>query len=237
MIALTLLLLQAAEVESWGALLYEVEMARLAEEDVAAEVKAGADEKTLRAFREVKDFEPRRRRIRELAKALDVEPTLERVRERLAAAKKGHAAALDKDVAARVLWIERQIRELYEPLVKLNAQGFAAVKGYQKGQADDADQARWKVWAQRAFLPRNEETRKIVAAGVALVDGEGLSEPFLDFLLHQHSWALRHARWEAEKGEYDWGSRTNWPVAFSMECEKTYQALLDRRARLVAEGK
>ena len=237
MIALTLLLLQAPDLERWGALLYDVEMARLAEEDVAAEVKGGADEKALRAFRGEKDVEPRRRRIQELAKALGVEPTPALVRERFAAAKKAHAAGMEKDPAARIRWIERQIAELYEPLVKLNAQGFAAVKGYQKGQADDVDQARWKVWAERAFLPRNEETRRIVAAGVALVEGDGLSEPFLDFLAHQHSWALRHARWQAEKGDYDWGSRTNWPAAFSMECEKTYQALLDRRARLVAEGK
>jgi hypothetical protein len=237
MIALTLLLLQATDLERSGALLYEVEMARLAEEDVAAEVKAGADEKALRAFRQEKDVEPRRGRIRELAKALEVEPTPDLVRERFAAAKKAHAAGLEKDPAARLRWIERQIAELYEPLVKLNAQGFAAVKGYQKGQGDDVDQARWKVWAERAFLPRNEETRRVVAAGVALVEGDGLSEPVLAFLAHQHSWALRHARWRAEKGDYDWGSRTNWPAAFSMECEQTYQKLLDRRARLIVDGR
>lgn len=232
---LLLLALDGEDLERWGALLYEVEMARLAEEDVAAEVKNGADEKALRAFREAKDVEPRRLRIQALAKALDVEPA--RVRERFAAAKKARAAALEKDPAARILWVERQIRELYEPLVRLNAQGFAAVKGYQKTSGDDADQARWKVWALRAFLPRNEETRKVVAAGIALFEGEALSEPVLAFLAHQHSWALRHAKWEADMGDYDWGSRTNWPVAFSMECEQAYQKLLDLRARLVAEAR
>lgn len=228
------LMLQAADLERWGALLYEVEMARLAEEDVAAEAKAGADEKALRAFREAVDVEPRRRRIAELARALGVEPTPALVRERFAAAK----AALEKDPAARIRWVERQIQELYAPLVTLNARGFVAVKGYQKlAEAGDGERALWKVWAAREFLPRNEETRKVLAAGLFLVEGEGLSEPFRAFLLHQHSWALRHARWEKEKGDYDWGSRTNWPVAFSMECEQTYQKLLDLRARLVAEGR
>ena len=237
MMLLTAVLLcaQAETFERWGSLLYEMEMERLAEEDVAAEAKAGADEKALRAFRAATDVEPRRRRIGELAKALEVEPTLEAARKGFAAAKKKHAESLDP--GGQVRWIERQIAELYEPLVKLNAQGFAAVKGYQKGQGDDVDQARWKVWAERAFLPRNEETRKVVAAGVALLEGDGFSEPFLAFLAHQHSWALRHACWRKQGGEYDWGSRTNWPVAFSMECEQTYQRLLDRRARLVAEGK
>lgn len=233
-----LLCAQAENVERWGALLYEVETARLAEEDVAAEVKAGAEEKALRAFREEKDVEPRRGRIQVLAKALNVEPTPELVRARFAEAKKAHAAALEKDVAARIRWIERQTRELYAPLVTLNARGFVAVKGYQKlAEAGDGERALWKVWAEREFLPRNEETRKVIAAKLFLVEGEGLSEPLLDFLLHQHSWARRHARWQAEKGEYDWGSRTNWPVAFSMECERTYQQLLDRRARLVAGEK
>ena len=232
MMPLLLLSLQAAEVERLGPLLYELEMVRLAEEDVAAELKNGTD---VRAFRE-KDVEARRRRIVDRVKG-DV-PTLEHTRASFLAAKKAHAAELEKDPAAKVRWIERQIKELYEPLVTLNARGFAAVKGYQKlGEAEDGERAFWKVWAVREFLPRNEETRKVVAAGVALVEGDGLSEPFLAFLLHQHSWAQRHARWEKEKGDYDWGSRTNWPVAFSMECEQTYQKLLDRRARLVAEGK
>lgn len=224
-----LLLLQAADVERLAPLLYELEVARLAEEDVAAELKAGADVRSFRA----KDVEARRRRIVDAVKG-DV-PTLEQVRASFAAAQKKHAESLDP--AAKIAWIERQIKELYEPLLKLNAQGYAAVKGYQKGQADDVDQARWKVWAEREFLPRNEETRKVIAKGVALVEGEGLSEAFLAFLLHQHSWALRHARWTSEKGDYDWGSRTNWPAAFSMEVEKTYQTLLDRRARLVVDGK
>ncbi|HEX7897100.1 MAG TPA: hypothetical protein VF950_05040 [Planctomycetota bacterium] len=232
-----LLCAQTDVLERWGSLLYEVETARLAEEDVAAEVKAGADEKALRGFR-AKDVEPRRRRIQELAKALEVEATPAVVRERFAAAKKKHAESLEKDPAARIRWTERQIHELYAPLVTLNARGFAAVKGYQKlAEAGDGERALWKVWAAREFLPRNEATRNVIEAKLFLVEGEGLSEPFLDFLLHQHSWARRHARWEAEKGDYDWGSRTNWPVAFSMECEKTYQALLDRRARLVAGEK
>jgi hypothetical protein len=242
MILLTAVLLQSEllereRVERWGALLYELESARLAEEDVAAEVKNGADEKALRAFRAAADVEPRRLRVRELAKGLEGEPTLELARARFAEAKKAHAAALEKDVDARVRWIERQIKELYEPLVRLNAQGFAAVKGYQKLNADDADQVRWKVWAERSFLPRNEETRKLIAGAAGLLEGDGLSEPVIAFLAHQHSWALRHGRWLKEKGEYDWGSRTNWPVAFSMECERTYQVLLDRRARLVAGEK
>ena len=86
--------------------------------------------------------------------------------------------------------------------------------------------------ADRPLTPGEAES-----AFDALFEGEALSEPVLAFLLHQHSWAQRHARWEKEKGDYDWGARTNWPAAFSMECEQTYQKLLDRRARLVAEGK
>jgi len=154
-----------------------------------------------------------------------------------AALKKRHAEALAKDSAAAVRWTERQIRELYEPLVRLNAQGLAAVKGYSRLNTDDADQARWKVWAERSFLPRNEETRRAIANAVALVDGEALSEPFLAFLEHQLSWSLLHLRWEKEKVDYAWGSRTNWPVAFSMEVEAAYQILLDRRARLVVGQK
>jgi hypothetical protein len=261
-----LLLLQETELESWARLHYEVETARLAIEDVLAETKrkeiprfGDGEAGKLWTFRWKHDYIARAERIilmgkntvpiddfKAHVKGSPLEMDSQRppfpeglakaARDGFAAAKKKHLESMDAE--SKVRWIERQIKELYEPLVTLNARGFAAVKGYQKlGEAEDGERAFWKVWAVREFLPRNEETRKVVAAKLFLIEGEGLSEPFLAFLLHQHSWALRHAKWEADKGAYDWGSRTNWPVAFSMECEQTYQKLLDRRARLVAEAK
>lgn len=156
------------------------------------------------------------------------------VQEGYAAARRRHAGLLAADKAAAIRWTERQIKELYEPLLQLNARGLAAVKGYQKTSGDDTEQARWKVWAEREFLPRNAETAELLGARFGLIEGEGPSDGIRAFLLHQHSWALRHAFWKEHGGDYDWGSRTNWPVAFSMECESAYQVLLDRRARLVA---
>ena len=248
--------------ELYGPLLFELESARIAYEDVLKILKRerleplNAEEAKLWTFRLENDLKPRKARVAALvrgAEDVELKARAERyaeggepatpkelgtsVRAAFAALKKRHAELLAKDPEAAVRWTERQIRELYEPLVRLNAQGLAAVKGYTKLNADDGDQARWKVWALRSFLPRNEETRRVIAGAAALVEGEGLSEPFLAFLEHQQSWAQLHLRWEKEKVDYAWGSRTNWPVAFSLECERTYQELLDRRARLVAGQK
>ena len=246
MLTVMFLCVQAAEIEAvereltqtWGPLLYEVEMAALAAEDLRLEAKRPAAEvEKLKAFREEQDLRPREARILALAKGLPAEPEarLKAAREGYAAAKGRQAALLAKDKAAAIRWMERQIKELYEPLLKLNAQGLAAVRGYTKLNPDDLDQTRWKVWAEREMLPRNEETRRVLAAGFALLDGEGPSDSLRAFLIHQHSWALRHLRWQKEKGEYEWGSRSNWPVDFSKEVETSYQALLDRRARLAAQ--
>ena len=247
---------EKALVELHGPLLYEVESARLSIEDLGREFKrkelpAAFEGEELKAwsFRLEHDLLPRFDRIRALrpkdaafeayAKSLREHPTpfpaalLAEAREGFTAQKKKHAALLAKDPAAALRWTERQIRDLYEPLVRLNAQGLAAVRGYTRLNPDDAEQTRWKVWAERSLLPRNEETRRTVAAGLALVDGEAVSESFLAFLQHQLSWAQRHLRWQKEQGDYAWGSRTNWPVDFSKEVEAAYQTLLDRRARLV----
>ena len=246
MLALLLWCVQTAEVEAaesalkdaWGPLLYEVEMAALAVEDLRLESKLPAvDAGKLKAFREEAVEGAREKRIRELAKGIQDFPAEPEARRKAAAlayaaAKGKHAALLAKDRAAALRWTERQIKELYEPLLKLNAQGLAAVRGYTRLNPDDLDQARWKVWAEREMLPRNEETRRVLAAGFHLLEGEGPSDSVRAFLIHQHSWALRHLRWQKEKGEYAWGSRTNWPVDFSKEVETTYQILLDRRARL-----
>lgn len=251
---------EKALVERHAPLLYEAESARLSIDDLRQELKKkdlpevleGEDLKAWR-FRLEHDLLPRCERIRVLrptdaafaawTKALPERPSpfpaalLAEARDAFTAARKQHAALLAKDAAAALRWTERQIRELYEPLVKLNAQGLSAVRGYTRLNPDDADQVRWKVWAERSFLPRNEETRRTVAAGFALVDGEAPPEPFLVFLEHQISWAQRHLRWQKEGGDYAWGSRTNWPVDFSKDVEAAYQALLDRRARLVTGGK
>lgn len=160
------------------------------------------------------------------------EDVVKAIRDGYAAAKAKHAALLAKDRAAAVRWTERQIRELYQPLVQLNARGLAAVKGYTKLNADDGDQARWKVWAEREFLPRNAETEEVLRSNFGLLE-DGPTDAVRAFILHQYSWQARHAEWKDRGGDYEWGSRTNWPVAFSMECEAAYQKLLDRRARLV----
>ncbi len=244
MLAMLFLCVQAGEIEAverqltqtWGPLLYEVETAALAVEDLRLETKTKAElAEKLKAFREEHDGKAREARIRVLAKGLPEEPEarLKAAREGYAAAKAKHAALLAKDRAAGVRWAERQLKELYGPLLRLNAQGLAAVRGYTRLNPDDLDQARWKVWAEREMLPRNEETRRVLAAGFGLLEGEAPSDSVRAFLVHQHSWALRHLRWQREKGEYDWGSRTNWPVDFSKEVEASYQILLDRRARLV----
>jgi hypothetical protein len=245
--------IQAAEIgavereltETWGPLLVEVETAALAVEDLQAELKPSvpdADRERLKAFREEHDGRAREERIRARAKGVagfpaDPEGRLKAVREGYAAAKRRHAALLASDKAAAIRWTERQIGELYAPLVRLNAQGLAAVRGYTRLNPDDTEQVRWKVWAEREFLPRNEETRRVLAAGFALLEGEGPSDSVRAFLVHQHSWAMRHLRWQKEKGAYDWGSRTNWPVDFSKEIEASCQKLLDLRARLVAGEK
>jgi hypothetical protein len=245
---LLVLVLQAAEVErelteTWGPLLLEVETAALAVEDLEAELKPqapDAEKAKLRAFREEHDGRAREERIRARSKGLagfpaDLAGRLKAAREGYAAAKRRHAALLAQDKAAAVRWVERQIQELYAPLVRLNAQGLAAVRGYTRLNPDDLDQVRWKVWAEREFLPRNQETLRVLASGFALLEGEGPSDSVRAFLVHQHSWAMRHLRWQKEKGAYAWGGRTNWPVDFSKEVEASYQKLLDLRARLTAE--
>lgn len=249
-------------VQLWGRLLARVELLNAGLADTLAEMKStdGSVPEAHRefwAFRAEKQFMLWHVDIHQLASGL---PSLEEVwkkhavrferelpspsklaphedvvkaiRDGHAAAKKKHAALLAKDREAAVRWTERQIKELYQPLVQLNARGLAAVKGYTKLNADDGDQARWKVWAEREFLPRNADTRDVLLSNFGLLE-DGPTDAVRAFILHQYSWEARHLWWKRRGGDYEWGSRTNWPAAFSLECEAAYQKLLDRRARLV----
>lgn len=158
---------------------------------------------------------------------------------------KARQAELVKGVpGAELRHVERQIDELYGPLVTLNHEGKASFEGLLKmlgrehvfplEEAKKEQELRlWLFWAENSFLPRNERQRKLLEGKFWLLDGDKLPDSHRKFLDHVNSWQIEHLRWQKEKVDYRWHSKINCPVEYSAEVEETLKRLKERHAALL----
>ena len=145
---------------------------------------------------------------------------------------------------ARLAFAERQLEELYGPLVALLCEGrqvftellrtlgrnHVFIEG--RGLPED-EQRTWLYWTEKSFLPRNRSIRDLLTAKLHLVDGPDFPESYMRFFQHESSWAIHHARWRDEQVPYTWHSSVAWPRDFENEVLATFKTLKMRHAELL----
>jgi hypothetical protein len=140
--------------------------------------------------------------------------------------------------------VERQLEELYGPLVALMYEGrqiFAELLRslgrnyvFQEGMPLPPEELRtWLFWAESSFLPRNRLIRDLLTSKPHLVDGSEFPASYVSFFLHESSWRIHHERWLKEQVAYDWHSAVNWPLEFEREVIETFRTLKNRHAQLL----
>jgi hypothetical protein len=151
---------------------------------------------------------------------------------------------LKADPAGQLRQVERQIDELYGPLVTLNhearlshgnllaAIGRDAVFPLDEKKRDD-ELRRWLFWIESAFLPLNEKRRKLLEEKSALLEGAELSADLKRFLGLANAWRVDHLRWQKEKVEYRWDAREVEAAGFTAEIEGGLKRLKERHAALL----
>jgi hypothetical protein len=147
---------------------------------------------------------------------------------------------------AQLRFVERQIEELYGPLVSLLHEGrrtfadllqslgrnyvFIVGKPLPKEELHT-----WLYWAENEFLPRNEKIKDLLKSKTHLIEGPEFPESYVRFLDHCNSWAINHRRWKDQGIEYSWRSKINWPEEFGIEVLDTFKSLKAKHARLLGQ--
>ena len=145
---------------------------------------------------------------------------------------------------ANVAFVERQLEELYGPLVALMYEGrqvFAELlqtlgrnhvfTGEHPLPKDE--QRTWLYWAEKSFLPRNRLIRDLLTSKPHLVEGKDFPDSYITFFQHESSWAIHHARWLDDQVPYRWHASVDWPTDFEHDVIETFKTLKTRHADLL----
>lgn len=142
--------------------------------------------------------------------------------------------------------VERQLEELYGPMAFLL---YEARRTYQdlldtlkrdyvfiKGKPlPEQELKTWLFWAEKSFLPRNEQIKELLTSKTHLIEGTRFPDSYVAFLDHQNSWSIQHKRWKEEGIEYSWHSKINWPVDFEREVIETFEFLKAKHTALLGK--
>ena len=144
-------------------------------------------------------------------------------------------------VEAQLKFVERQIEELYGPLVFLIYEGrrtFADLldtlgQNFVFPLPGEEELGTWLFWAEAEFLPRNEKIKSLLMLKSHLIEGPRFPQSYVTFLDHANSWAINHLRWKEQGVEYSWHSKINWPYEFETEIIATFEKLKSLHSSLV----
>lgn len=139
--------------------------------------------------------------------------------------------------------IERQLRELYLPLValveesRLSVQDFLKKEGRKEilpsdREVTEAELKRWIEKAEGDLMPRNDRMCALIRAHGDLVDGAALPASWQALLEHQDGWRADHQKWRKEGVPYPFHSRTPFPRSLERELKASIAKLEARRDEL-----
>jgi hypothetical protein len=148
---------------------------------------------------------------------------------------------------SQLAFIERQLGELYGPLLALSKASGAAWAEFQKNYGvnrlehpaesaspTDAYIRAWRYWVLNAFMPINRKMFDIILAKTDLIQGEEMPVSFIDFCAHVAGYEVTLAQW-ADNDYSNLASVINYPSqALRDDIDETYRAL-KRRQRLLLE--
>lgn len=160
----------------------------------------------------------------------------------------GRADRNRRQAEASLKYVERQLEELYGPLAFLLIEGTRTFKDLlealgrpivfrgARGGLPPEELQTWIFWVENAFLPRNEEIKRILMEKTHLIEGGDFPASFVAFLDHHNSWRINHLRWQKDGVAYSWHSKVNWPADFETEVLDTFRTLRALHATLLGRA-
>lgn len=137
--------------------------------------------------------------------------------------------------------VERQLNELYRPLLALVQESHLSVQEFMKTKLgrdwifplENAEEVKlWLVKAETDLMPRNERMCALIRSHESLVDGAELPPSWKALLEHQDGWRAVHEKWKNDHLPYSWHSPTPFPKRLESELESSIQKLEKRRDEL-----
>jgi len=137
--------------------------------------------------------------------------------------------------------VERQLNELYRPLLALVQESHLSVQDFMKTKLGrdwifplekEEEVKLWLVKAETDLMPRNERMCALIRSKADLVDGPELPPTWKALLEHQDGWRAIHEKWKTDHVPYHWHSPTPFPKRLESELESSIQKLEKRRDEL-----
>ncbi|MET8680936.1 hypothetical protein ABZW18_25990 [Streptomyces sp. NPDC004647] len=136
---------------------------------------------------------------------------------------------------AALTHVERQLEELYGPLLFLMHEGESSFSDFTQTvgghavfvneQIEPDNLQPWLFWVDNDFMPRNRAIQTLLSTKAHLIDASRMPASYLQFLDHHNSWHVSHLRWKEDGVPYRWHSRTGWPRDFQSDVIATYERL------------
>ncbi len=142
-------------------------------------------------------------------------------------------------------FLERQIGELYGPLVGLiehshTIYGILRKKLRQPGQQpiDMSKLTReegkvWDFFQEQFFIPINGEIRELIRTKTHLLEFGEMPDSFLIFLEHEAHYSCLHPMWKKEHIDSLHVQGPPWPAEFNNDVKSTLKQLAERHQKLV----
>lgn len=143
----------------------------------------------------------------------------------------------------RLEWVNRQIAELYGPLLALmcasTATWEAFRKKYRPGKAffemndppTEEEKEIWRTWMSKVFMPINEKAYNLIILKGDLIATDDLPQCMLDLCAHVLAYRVTLARWE----EHDFSehlSLLRYPTHMAEHCKSIYGQLKREQTKL-----
>jgi hypothetical protein len=138
--------------------------------------------------------------------------------------------------------IERQLSELYRPLVALVEESRVSHIEFKKKEGrqevlptdrtlTDEEMKRWIDQIEKVIFPRNEKMCSLIRSKKDLVDGP-LPASWQALLDHQDGWREEHTKWRKENEPYPFHARAGFPRTLERELKESIKTLEERLAAL-----
>ncbi|MDG4859704.1 hypothetical protein P8605_16355 [Streptomyces sp. T-3] len=148
-----------------------------------------------------------------------------------------------KEHEARLAHVEKQLEQLYGPLVFLVEEGRSAFRDFcdTLGRpfvfaGDDSLTARelelWLFWVDHHFMPRNQAVQELLSAKAHLIVGDRIPDSYVAFIDHYNSWRVNHLRWKEQGVAYSWHAKANWPRQFDTDVLESFERLKSLQVQL-----
>jgi hypothetical protein len=133
--------------------------------------------------------------------------------------------------------VERQLNELYRPLLGLVQESHASVQDFMKTKLgrdwifpleNDAEVKLWLEKAEGDLMPRNERMCALIRSKRDLVDGPDLPPTWKALLEHQDGWRAVHEKWKTDHVAYGWHAPAPFPKRLESELETAIEKLKKR---------